>query len=503
MQRTCAETVSPDGGASKLGANLRGGRAVGYLGAPILVGLCALAWTVEHDTGHRFISFSDGVYLYAAAVGAAQGFHQLYHAVALSIPPGAVLGAGALWKLSPHVETVRLGLAASGAVTALLTYRVARVLYGLAAWPAALAAIVTLAGPLHAQFVGLDGEVFLTPIALALALALARGSIGAAVVLMGVGFFFKLTWAPFFVAGAIALIARRGRRVALSAAGSAVLLAAALYWLVLYSFGWSANDLGLQLVLAESRSGFQLGAVAGILLVLLLIWWPMLLLVRPGLDSANREARLMIAAGAASALFMLKQGTFLNVLDPLEPFVAVTAVAGAHAFWRRGSRFPRALVIGCALGATLHVASVTSGALTKSLPPPLGAAVVNTDDQGEVDAIVRTIDAHSRPDQRVLVNPFFAVLANRSEPAHAADWFILDALQRYCGDRPGSRRQCAEWSDVQRLARTGRIPVVSVDSNVTSFDAGFQHDVGVTSMLRLLIIDKPPIHTSIYARSAS
>jgi hypothetical protein len=75
-------------------------------------------------------------------------------------------------------------------VTALLTYRVARTLFGLGVAASVVAALVALAGPVHAQFVGLEGETFVTPLALGLAIALERRRDAACLVILGVGFLF-------------------------------------------------------------------------------------------------------------------------------------------------------------------------------------------------------------------------------------------------------------------------------------------------------------------------
>jgi hypothetical protein len=86
------------------------------------------------------------------------------------------------------------------------------------------------------------------------------------------------------------------------------------------------------------------------------------------------------------------------------------------------------------------------------------------------------------------VNPLFALVAERHEPAHAADWFILRALGT------------PEWARVKKLAHDGRIPVVTVDSNVVRFDPAFRTDVGARSMRRLLTVEKPPINTTLFGR---
>jgi hypothetical protein len=419
--------------------------------------------------------------MYAASEGA----HALYSTVALSLPPGAVLAVAALWKLSPHIETIRLALAFAGAAIALLTYLVARRLFVLGGWSSALAATLALTGPVHAQFVGVDGEILLTPLVLGLALALEGRRRLLAALLLGAGFFCKLTWLPFFVAGLVAIYMRDGRRAAIRVGAAGLVFGAGLYAVAMVTFGWSAHDLAAQLVVAESRSGFQFDLLVGLVAVVVVMWWPFILLGRAGLARTNDIARLLLAAGAVGALSMVKQGTFFNVLDPLEPLLAIVAVAGGRVLWHRGAR---TIVLVCALGAAVHVASVSTGRLGEALPLPLGAALVNVDNEREVDEVAAAIASHSRPDEAVLVNPLFALVAKRHEPAHAADWFILRALD------------ASEWDRVKKLAHDGRIPVVTVDSNVVSFDPGFRADVGAPSMRRLLTVDRPPIKTTVFAR---
>jgi hypothetical protein len=475
-------------------------QALAGVTAPAVVLAAGIGWWALRGIDHRFISFSDGVYMYAASVAAAHGAHALYSAVALSLPPGALLWTAVLWKLSPHIEVVRLALAGLSVLTALLAYRVATRLFSLGPWTAALAAAVALTGPVQAQFVGVDGEAFLTPLALALALAIDGRRLPAATALLGVGFFFKLTWAPFFLAGVVALALRDGKRTALRVGTSALLVAVGLYALALQTFGWSFHDLLAQLVLAESRSDLQLSLLPGLVAVVFVLWWPLLLLARHALRTTSSTMLMLTAAGAVSALYMLKQGTFFNVLAPLEPFLAISAVAGGLALWRGGRRRGHAVLIVCSLAIAVHVASVSTSTVTRSLPFPLGAALVDVDNQRTVDRIATAIEVRSRPDQPVLVNPLFALVAGRHVPGDAPDWFILHALQRYCGSSPEQARHCTDWAQVKALARRGRIPVVSVDKNVLGFDPTFSRDTNVASMKRVVAVKAPPITLSLYAR---
>src|SRR5919201_198730 len=187
---------------------------------------------------------------------------------------------------------------------------------------------------------------------------------------------------------------------------------------------------------------------------------------------------------------MLKQGTFFNVLDPLEPFLALLATAGGYELWRRRRLWGRPLVVVCSLGVAIHVASVSSAAMTRALPIPLGAAVVNTDNEATVDRLAHAVAAHSTSSQPVLVNPLIALAAHRTEAAGAADWFILRALCR-------TERDC-DWRAAKAMARSGRVQVVSTDSNVISFDSSFRRDVGLRSFRRIARVDAPPLKTAIF-----
>jgi hypothetical protein len=356
--------------------------------------------------------------------------------------------------------------------------------------------LAALAGPVHAQFVGLEGEAFITPLALGLAIALERRRDAACLAILGLGFLVKLTWVPFFVAAIVALALRSGWRRALAIGAGAVAFASVLYAVAVWTFNWSPHQLVVQLLLAQSHSGLQLAVAGGILAAVLVIWWPLLLLAAPGWREASRSVRLVIGAAAASGLFMFKQGTFFNVLDPLEPFLAIVAVTGACLLWERNRPRMRAVVVLCAVGAAIHIASVTDGPAARALPLPLGAAIVDTDNEAQVDRIAATIAAHSRPDEPVLVSPLFALVAARGEPARAVDWFILRSLERSCGERTDLDPHCADWA----RAKTRRVAVVGVDSNVVSFDPSFRRDTGVASLERILRIDEPPIKTELYVR---
>src|SRR4029078_7393669 len=85
--------------------------------------------------------------------------------------------------------------------------------------------------------------------------------------------------------------------------------------------------------------------------------------------------RRRLPAGVVGSLSMVKQGTFFNVLDPLEPLLSTLAVAGGVSLWQRRRH---ALLLVCALGVAVHVASIGNGALGRALPIPVGAALVNT-----------------------------------------------------------------------------------------------------------------------------
>lgn len=496
MSRPALET--PSGAVQEGSYELLGlPRLLRAAAAPAALVALAAGWTLLRGIDHRFISFSDGVYMYAASDAAAHGLGDLYRNLALSLPPGSLIGAALLWRLSPHIESIRIALAVVGGLTAFLTFRAARVLFGLSPVAAVVAAFLALAGPVHAQFVGLEGETLITPLALLLALALHRRRHAAAAAILAAGFLFKLTWAPFFLVGVVAVALSSGWRKALGVAAGAIAGALGAYAVAVLAFGWPLRELVTQLLLAQSHSGFQLGLAGGILLAVAVMWWPLLAVSRPGWRVAPTSTRLVVGAGACSAFFMVKQGTFFNVLDPLEPFLALLAVAGACSLLTRPRLRTRVLVAACALGAAVHVASVSTGAGRTALPLPLGAAIVDTDNEAHVNEIAAVITAHSRPDQPVLVNPLFALVAQRHEPGRAADWFILRSLERACAGDSTRARHCGDWAKA-KAART--VAVVGVDSNVVSFDPSFRRDTGVAGRKALLKVDEPPLKTELYSR---
>jgi hypothetical protein len=501
--------------------------------APAAVLAAGAGWTLGvRGVDHRFISFSDGVYTYVASALAAHGGHELYGTIVLSQPPAVVLGAAALWRLSPHVETIRFALALLGMLTALLAYALAR-RAGLQPGPAAAAALLALTAPIHAQFSGLDGEALLAPLALTLALVLERPRDGVrrhgvghprpkrarrvsdtapadtapatwppmvrgpalAGVLVGAGFFVKLTWLPIGVA-ALAVTARtEGRRALLAATAAAAGAATALYAACFLAFGWRPGDLLAETVLAQSGSGLQLAALGGLAAIVVLTWGPLLPLAAAGTGTLTRPSRALLVGALAAGIFTLKQGTFFNVLDPAEPFLAVAAVSGALSLWRGRSAPARWLAALCALGLALHVASLTGARAARVLPAPLGAAVVSIDDEADVDRAARAIDSGSSPASEVLVNPLLAVVAGRKEVAGQADWFILAALQRSCGADRSAPSRCRLWSEMKRAHPA----VVSVDRNVRAFDPAFAEETGTREMRRLLRIDRPPLDLTLYA----
>ena len=90
----------------------------------------------------------------------------------------------------------------------------------------------------------------------------------------------------------------------------------------------------------------------------------------------------------------------------------------------------------------------------------------------------------------------FALVAHRSEPGQAVDWFILRSLERSCGKNPDLDPHCDDWAK----AKAASVAVVGVDSNVVRFDRSFRRDTGVAALRRLLNIDQPPIKIELYAR---
>lgn len=476
------------------GARPLGARARSLLPGALLI--VAGSWLLRGAGDHQYISFSDGVYSYLASVVAQKGPSILYSHLALSQPPAPVLLGAVAWKLGGGIEGIRLGLALMGILTVGLAYVLARRL-SLDPLAASVAGALVAAGPMRAQFGGLDGEAFLAVLYLAVALTLANRKPKAGLMgfLIAVGFVVKLTWAPVAVVTLAAVWRQGGRRVAARTAASAGAWTAALYFGLMMTFGWSAASLASQLVLAESHSGLQLSLVPGIILIAAVIWWPIAPLAAAVLRSLPNGVAMLLAAAPISILFMLKQGTFENVLVPFEPLMIVAATMGAMRLWNGRRHGARALAALSCAGVLIHALSV-SLPVRSPVPVLLSAEVLDMNNQARVDAAVAALENHSSANQPVMVNPYIALRANRHEVDNQADWFILHAMATNCTDRAGI---CAEWGRMKRALRGGRVSVAGVDSNVAVFDPPFRSLV--TSKARRLLFHTagPPLTMSIYA----
>ncbi|MCA1648270.1 MAG: hypothetical protein LC797_23370 [Chloroflexi bacterium] len=228
------------------------------------------------------------------------------------------------------------------------------------------------------------------------------------------------------------------------------------------------------------------------------MWWPLMPLAVVGSREIDIASRAFLVAALVAGVFLLKQGTFFNVLDPAEPFLAVAAAGGVVELRRRAARKATAVVSVCLIGLALHVVSVVNGAMSRALPFPVGGGFLSTDNEEAVDLAVQAIERRSKPGRAVLVNPFLAVLAHRHETKDQADWFLLYALGHSCNSQTNHR--CRLWLNIKAAAKYHSGVVVSVDTNVTSFDAHFSYDTGISSMQRLFSVDQPPLYLTLFAR---
>src|SRR5262249_2391182 len=148
-------------------------------------------------------------------------------------------------------------------------------------------------------------------------------------ILVGAGFFVKLTWLPFALAAFVVIALTGGRRALARALLAAFATTAVVYGASFVAFGWKPGDLVAEVLLGQSGSGFQLGRLGSIAGLIVLAWSPLVPLAAAGAGSLMRPTRALLVAGLVCGAFIVKQGTFFNVLDPAEPFLAVAAVAGA------------------------------------------------------------------------------------------------------------------------------------------------------------------------------
>jgi len=422
-------------------ARPRAGRAAGLAYAASGAVICVALYLWQ---GTGYWSYSDGVYAYTARAlldGAG-----LYSDVAAAQPP-PTFWAGAL-ALAPgeSIETLRAGLAlvtlASGALVAaavwrLTAHRVAAVAGGagslLAPWAVREHALLT-------------PETFAAPLLMGAALLGARGGTAAvAGGALGAGAgAFKLTW--LVPAAAIALVAADRRRFLAGAAGTGIVLGAvslALYGGALWDNVVTAQ---LQTGTQAPRLVLEYAEQAAWNLAPLAVLALLAMALRDrARDPALLRTLIALALGAAAILATLgKDGSYVNVVVPVEPPLVALGAAGVAWLWTGpGPARARGRVV--ALAAVALAGAQTASLLAAPDDPAVfrhpwaGDYYARIAAPGEVDA--RAARARRcEPGVPFSGPPFIAFVAGRSMPGNQGDPFIINRADILASQLEAARR---------------------------------------------------------------
>jgi hypothetical protein len=448
------------------------------------------AYAAVDRLGVAYVSFSDGVYSYLASRVASSSPSVLYDHLVLSQPPIPVLAASLAWDVHGSTTSVRLMVAALVAATIVGSYFLALACGLTGRWPLLVAALVA-ADPIRIQYVMLDGEAFLTPLLVLTAWALVCDRRRLVAVSLAVGVLVKLTWVFPAVVVVAAICIRHGLRAGARTAALATGLASLAWLMLAASFGWSPENVLNQLFRAQSGAGWQPVVPLVGILVLVMAWWPMLVTAPFGFRRVPREVALLLAGGLGAIGFMVKAGTFFNVLAPAAPILAVVAVVGLRHMLaqRHAVRICGQVAL---VGMIVLVVVTNNPWLASSAPLPLGGGLVDVHNASTVRRVASTVEARSAPSDVVFGNPWVALVAHRRIEADQADLFILHALDRAGVPAPAS------WNDVIGA----RQDVVVLDDNVEDFAAGLQAVPERDHLHRVLRVDEPPLATTVYAEAA-
>lgn len=398
----------------------------GHLAAPsvllclvagVAVLLLELVWR-----GRSYWSFSDGVYLETSRM-LLEG-QDLYADVAAAQPPALFLAGAAILSASSSLTWVHAVLSLVGLVNAILVAVVVRRLTGRTAL-AGLAGVTSLVLPWtvrgHLDF---TPESFAAPLLLvALLLGTRRQTARWAGVAAALAVAFKLAF--LLPVLALVLVAPAASRARFAAATGATLLVGTVGALLVW--GGVLFD---GVVTAQGEVGFQPDVVPGYLAQAAWNVGPLLVAALPlvrGRSAVDDQALLRSTAALTAAslllvLTVLKRGSYLNVIQVVEPAM-VALVFCALAVSAVRVQVAALLLLGVVLAqsAALVIAPGDPKAFSRPFSAKAGGWVLSGE---EVDA--RIAAARACPDGMPYSgDPYLAFLADRRMPGDQADLFIL------------------------------------------------------------------------------
>ncbi|MCK9250112.1 MAG: hypothetical protein M0P31_14200 [Solirubrobacteraceae bacterium] len=410
--------------------------------APVVGGVIGLmVLVVLHVVrGVEYWNFSEGVYAFTARL--LLDGHDVYGDVVAAQPPVMLLAGAGILAVSDTIEGLRAGVAllqlAGGVLAALTAAR----LGASRAWVVATPALAMLLPWAVHEHGALTPEPIGLPLLLGAGLAAARPGHAARVagVLLAVAAFTKVTF--LLPAVAVTLVARDRAVVARWLVGALVVQAA--LWTALFGGGMWGDAVVAQsesairsvryMVEVLSQSLWSLLGLLGGVAWLLCAWRRERRSSTPAVDADQRRVSVTLAiAMLLTSATMLKDGTGLNVLVPVETALLPLAVAGFALAWRTASRpAVRVVVVTLALLGPAQSMALLAGPEDPVgfLRPFSGTAWARLLSSDEVRAQA-TIARACPPGAPYSGQPFVAFVAERPMPADQPDLFITARAEHH------------------------------------------------------------------------
>ena len=476
---------------SRLGAD-GGGRTLRVpLALALLIGgYWLLAW---HRSNLAYLDYVDGYYLYAAHRVAQGGI--LYRQVMGVQPPGIYLVGAALFRIHDSIDAARAYALVVHSATVLLVFLVARRALsrdGLALLAATLYSLAPYSLVWSRTF---DPNPLVGCLSLATVLALSGGTASGAAIAGCLGALALATKIWYLPVGGATLLyiythrSRHARGLLIPYLGMLVLVLG-----VICAAGTAAAGAAFwRGLLAQDASGLSGSWLLASVVDVAIRDLPLVVLGLLGLPLLRRSGGVGVLvcwysiAACVVLLATVKAGTFAPVFQFAEPGLAIAAAAYLAAqLSPRSARHPvrvarrRPPLLPGLLSLGFLAAAYAAVAAT---PPPSDAPV---------RAIVRAIEAHSRPGATLLSPPYYLYLTGLRAFGEYADINLWDAA-----DRAGDHAAHAWVLQAEDAVRRDAFTLVVQDMRVRRLGAGALYALLQTHYQRLSIDDPAPADRSV------
>ena len=466
----------------------RGGRTlrVPIALAVLIGGYWLLAW---HRSNLAYLDYVDGYYLYAAH-RVAQGAI-LYRLVMGVQPPGIYMVGAALFRIHDSIDAARAYALLVHTATVLLVFLVARRALsrdGLALLAAILYSFAPYSLVWSRTF---DPNPLVSCLSLATLLALSGGTASGAAITGCLGALALATKIWYLPVGAATILymytyrSRHAHGLLIPYLGALVLVLG-----LVLAVGTAAAGVAFwRGLLAQDASGLSGSWLLASVVDVAIRDLPLVVLGLLGLPLLRRGggAGVLVCwygvAACAVLLATAKTGTFAPVFQFAEPGLAIAAAAylaaqlpprtarhPARVARHRPPLLPGLLSLGFLATAYAAVAAA---------PPPSDAPV---------RAIVRVIEAHSRPGATLLSPPYYLYLTGQRAFGEYADINLWDAA-----DRAGDHAAHALVLRAEDAVRRGAFTLVVQDMRVRRLGNGALYALLQRRYQRLTIDDPAPV----------